>query len=341
MRALYLNAPGSLQFRDTSPLEAPPGWVRIRMRYTGICGSDIHYFTAGRIGDQVVTSPFVLGHEGSGEILDGGEAFSAGLPVYIEPAIPCHRCDQCLSGRENTCRSMRFLGNPLETGGCMREEIAMPHECIVPIPGWMSLEEAVLLEPLSIGMYAVDRARGRKGCRAAIAGAGPIGLSVLLGLGEIEPCEVFVSEPIAARRRAATMLGAGAVFDPGAGGAADAVSAASKGGVDLAFECAGTQQAIDDAARMLKPGGTLVLIGIPEGVDRVTYDPHLMRRREITVINVRRQNRMVERAISLLERRRDAAAVLITHRFPASNAAQAFSLVQRRGDGAIKVLLEF
>ncbi|MBP1602453.1 MAG: gutB 1 [Acidobacteria bacterium] len=298
MRALYLNAPGSLQFRDTSPLEAPPGWVRIRMRYTGICGSDIHYFTAGRIGDQVVTSPFVLGHEGSGEILDGGEAFSAGLPVYIEPAIPCHRCDQCLSGRENTCRSMRFLGNPLETGGCMREEIAMPHECIVPIPGWMSLEEAVLLEPLSIGMYAVDR-------------------------------------------RAATMLGAGAVFDPGTGGAADAVSAASKGGVDLAFECAGTQQAIDDAARMLKPGGTLVLIGIPEGIDRVTYDPHLMRRREITVINVRRQNRMVERAISLLERRRDAAAVLITHRFPASNAAQAFSLVQRRGDGAIKVLLEF
>ena len=341
MRALYLHAPGSLQFRETSPPEVPHGWARVRMRYAGICGSDIHYFTAGRIGDQVVTSPFILGHEGSGEILNGGGGFNPGLPVYIEPAISCHHCDQCLSGRENTCRSMKFLGNPLETDGCMREEIAMPHECIVPIPQWMPLEEAVLLEPLSIGMYAVDRARARKGCRAAIVGAGPIGLSVLLGLGETEPHEILVSEPIEGRRRAAVRLGASAVFAPGIRGAADDVCAASHGGVDLAFECAGTQEAIDDATRMLSPGGTLILIGIPESVDRVTYDPHLMRRREITVTNVRRQNRMVERAISLLGRRRNAAAVLITHRFPASDAAQAFRLVQQREDGAIKVLLEF
>ncbi len=341
MRALYLHAPGSLEFRETSPLEAPHGWARVRMRYTGICGSDIHYFTAGRIGDQVVTSPFILGHEGSGEILDGGEKFEPGLPVYIEPAIPCHRCDQCVSGRENTCRNMKFLGNPLEAEGCMREEMAMPQECIVPIPRWMSLEEAVLLEPLSIGMYAVDRARVKKGCRAAIVGAGPIGLSVLLGLSETEPHEIFVSEPIEARRKAAKRLGASAVFVPGTDGAADAVYASAQGGVDLAFECAGTQESIDDATRVLRPGGTLVLIGIPESTDRVTYDPHLMRRREITVVNVRRQNRMVERAISLLELRRDAAPVLITHRFPASDAEQAFSLVQQRGEGAIKVLLAF
>ncbi len=341
MRALYLHAPGLFQFRETSPLEVPHGWARVRMRYTGICGSDIHYFTMGRIGDQVVTSPFILGHEGSGEILDGGERFRPGLPVYIEPAISCHRCDQCLSGRENTCRSMKFLGNPLETSGCMREEIAMPHECIVPTPEWMPIEEAVLLEPLSIGMYAVARAGALKVCRAAVVGAGPIGLSVLLGLGETGPREVLVSEPIEARRQAAVRLGASSVFTPGTEGAADSIYAASHGGVDLAFECAGTQEAIDDAARMLRPGGTLVLIGIPESVDRVTYDPHLMRRREITVINVRRQNRMVERAISLLERRRDAAAVLITHRFPASEAARAFSLVQRKEQGAIKVLLEF
>jgi L-iditol 2-dehydrogenase len=341
MRALYLHAPGSLQFRETSPLEVHHGWARVRMRFTGICGSDIHYFTAGRIGDQVVTSPFVLGHEGSGEILDGAGKFDTGLPVYIEPAIPCHRCDQCLSGRENTCRSMKFLGNPLESGGCMREEIAMPRECIVPIPDWMPLGEAVLLEPLSIGMYAVDRTRTPKGCRAAIVGAGPIGLSVLLGLGEHEPRQVLVSEPIDRRRSAASRLGASAVIDPCTDGAAESVYAASDGGVDLAFECAGTQETIDDAARMLRPGGTLVLIGIPESADRVTYDPHLMRRREITVINVRRQNRMVERAISLLGRRRDAAAVLITHRFPASDAGRAFRLVQQRADGAIKVLLEF
>jgi len=341
MRALYLHAPGFFQFRETCPPEAPDDWARVRMRYTGICGSDIHYFTTGRIGDQVVTSPFVLGHEGSGEILDGRGRFDPGLQVYIEPAIPCHRCDQCLSGRENTCRSLKFLGNPLETEGCMREEIAMPQECIVPIPAWMPLEEAVLLEPLSIGLYAVERAGAPGDSQAAIVGAGPIGLSVLLSLADTGPRRIFVSEPIEARRRAAAALGAAAVFAPEAGGAAAEVYDASRGGADLAFECAGTQEAIDDAARMLKPGGTLVLIGIPEGADRVTYDPHLMRRREINVLNVRRQNRMVERAIALLGRRRDTASVLITHRFPAAEAARAFSLVQRKEDGAIKVLLKF
>jgi L-iditol 2-dehydrogenase len=341
MKALYLHAPGSFQFREAPPPGIPDDWIRVRMRYTGICGSDIHYFTTGRIGDQVVTSPFVLGHEGSGEILDGRGKFHPGLPVYIEPAIPCHHCDQCLAGRENTCRSMKFLGNPLETEGCMREEMAMPHECIVPVPDWMPLEEAVLLEPLSIGLYAVERARVPGDCQAAIVGAGPIGLSVLLGLADRGPCRILVSEPIEARRRAAATLGAVAVFAPEAGGAASGIHAAAHGGTDVAFECAGTQEAIDDAARMLKPGGTLVLIGIPEGADRVTYDPHLMRRREINVINVRRQNRMVERAIALLGRRRDASSVLITHRFPASEATRAFSLVQRKEDGAIKVLLKF
>jgi threonine dehydrogenase-like Zn-dependent dehydrogenase len=110
--------------------------------------------------------------------------------------------------------------------------------------------------------------------------------------------------------------------------------------VEVAFECCGTQESIDDATRMLRPGGTLVLIGIPE-VDRITYDPHLARRREITIVNVRRQNRCVEQALSILERRRDAARVLLTHRFPPRKAKEAFDLVQQKADGVIKAVLEF
>jgi L-iditol 2-dehydrogenase len=311
------------------------------MRYVGVCGSDIHYYSAGRIGDQVVTEPFILGHEGSGELGERVADMPAGTPIYLEPAVPCHQCDQCLSGRENTCRKLRFLGNPLDLPGCMCEEIVMPAECIVPLPGWMGLDEAVLLEPLCIGIYSVARSRAEKGCSAAIVGAGPIGLSVLLGLSDVAPSLVFVSEPVEARRRAAEELGATRSFSPSAQGAAGAVTDASRGGVDVAFECAGTQESIDDAAAMLKPGGTLVLIGIPEGADRMTYDAHLMRRREITVVNIRRQNKAVDLALSLLEGRRDAAKVLITHRFPPTRANEAFDLVSRKADKAIKVLLEF
>ncbi|HYK90702.1 MAG TPA: alcohol dehydrogenase catalytic domain-containing protein [Acidobacteriota bacterium] len=341
MKALFLSGPGDLQLRETRTQVTPPGWVRIRMRYVGICGSDLHYYSDGRIGDQVVTEPFVLGHEGSGELCDRFGALLPGTPIYVEPAVSCHQCDQCLAGRENTCRKLRFLGNPSEMSGCMCDEITMPSECVVPIPGWMSLDEAVLLEPLCIGIYAVTRSPFGLGSSAAIVGAGPIGLSVLLALSDTDPAQVFISEPIPARRQAAEALGATRTFAPSARGAADAVTEASGGGVAVAFECAGTQESIDDAAAMLKPGGTLVLIGIPEGNGRVSYDPHLLRRREITVLNIRRQNKAVERAISLLERRRDAAGVLITHRFPPTRARDAFEMLRRKTDKAIKVLLEF
>ena len=176
---------------------------------------------------------------------------------------------------------------------------------------------------------------------AAVVGAGPIGMSALLGLSEVRPRKVFVSEPIEARRTAAGLLGADGTFDPGESGAAGPVVDASGGGVDAAFECAGTQESIDDATQMLKPGGTLVLIGIPVDAARVTYDPHLMRRREITVLNIRRQNHMIGRAFTLLGVRPDAAKVLITHRFPPARAKEAFDLVRGRADGVIKALLEF
>jgi len=266
--------------------------------------------------------------------------FPAGAPVYIEPAISCHQCDQCLAGREHTCRNIRFLGNPLEIPGCMCEEIALPPECVLALPDWTGLDEAVLLEPLSIAVHAAKHSNAAQGCRTAIVGAGPIGLSALLAVSEFGPRQILVSEPVAARRAAALKLGAHSAFDPGPGAVSDAVVDASQGGVEVAFECCGTQESIDDATRMLRPGGTLVLIGIPE-VDRITYDPHLARRREITIVNVRRQNRCVEQALSILERRRDAARVLLTHRFPPRKAKEAFDLVQQKADGVIKAVLEF
>jgi L-iditol 2-dehydrogenase len=222
----------------------------------------------------------------------------------------------------------------------MCEEITLPPECILPLPEWMGLDEAVLLEPLSIAVHAAKRSNAPRGCRAAIVGAGPIGLASLLAVSEYDPTQILVSEPVGDRRAAALKLGAQAAFDPGPGAAADAIFAASNGGVDVAIECCGTQESIDDAAGMVRPGGTLVLIGIPE-VDRISYDPHLARRREITTVNVRRQNRCVEQAMSILEHRRDAARVLLTHRFPPQKAKEAFDLVQQKADGVIKAVLEF
>ena len=341
MRTLFLSAPGTFEYRETDPPDAPPGWARIRMRRVGICGSDVHYYTAGRIGDQIVEYPHVLGHEGCGRVAAGSDALAPDTPVYVEPAITCGTCAQCRLGRENTCLNIRFMGNPSEQTGCMSDEIVVPERFAFPLPDGLPLDEAMLLEPLCIGTYAVKLSRFPKGGTAAIVGAGPIGLCALLGLSEYDPSSVLVSEPIEARRSAALALGAQTAFDPGQEGAADRIREASDDGVDVAFECAGTQESIHDAARMLKPGGMLALIGIPAELDWITLDPNWMRRREIAVVNVRRQCGMVPQAMDLLKRRRDAGRVMVTHRFPPTRAKEAFELVRARADGVIKAVLEF
>jgi len=342
VKALLLTAPGRLECRDVPRPEGPPGWVRVRVRSVGICGSDIHYFVEGRIGDQVVSFPHQLGHEGSGVVLDAAGRLLPGVPVYLEPAVVCHQCDQCRIGRENTCRRIRFFGNPNEFPGCMREEVVVPPENVIPLPPSIPVEVGFLLEPLCIGMYAVARSGIGEGASVAVVGCGPIGLSVIAALSDAKPRMIYATDPVGARREAARALGADVALDPSPleHGAASAVLSQT-GGVDAVYECAGTLASIDDAIHMLRPGGVLMLVGIPEGTDRVAFDHSHMRRNEITIVNVRRQNRMIGRALSLLERRPDLPDILITHRFPPERAEEAFSLVHERRDGVIKAVIDF
>ena len=341
IKAIFLTDIGKLEYRECPPPETPEGWVRLRMRYVGICGSDIHYYVEGRIGDQLIQYPHILGHECSGEVIDGAGRFEPGERVYIEPAKVCHRCDQCLAGRENTCRNIQFLGNPGEGGGCMADEIAMPAENVFRLPEVVGLDEAVLLEPLCIACYAVMQS-GLDGIEsAAVVGVGPIGLTVMMALSDYAPKQVFVSEPLAYRRAKAEAMGASRTFDPAGDRAWRDVYEASGGGVQVVFECCGNEDAIDDAVHMLRPGGTLVLIGIPEGDGMVKYNQNRLRRNEITVVNVRRQNNALTVALPLLEKRRDVKDILITHRFAPDNAARGFDLVRDRADSVVKALIEF
>jgi len=341
MKAVFLTGTGQLEYRDCPPPQAPKGWVRLRMRYVGICGSDIHYYAEGRIGDQVPEYPHILGHECSGEVIDGAGQFDPGTRVYVEPAKVCHECDQCRAGRENTCRNIQFLGNPGEGGGCLAQELVMPAENVFPLPEAVGLDEAVLLEPLCIACYAVQRSGFDAIESAAVVGAGPIGLTVMMALSDYAPKQVFVSEPLAYRRAKDDAMGASRTFDPAGGRAWQDVYEASGGGVQAVFECCGNEDAIDDAIHMVRPGGTLVLVGIPEGDGMVKYNQNRLRRHEITVVNVRRQNNALSIALPLLERRRDVKNILITHRFAPEDAAKGFDLVHDRADGVVKALIEF
>lgn len=332
-----------IEWLDQPPPEIErPDEVLLRIDRVGVCGSDVHYYVDGRIGDQVLHYPATLGHECAGTVVAVGRGVTAVRPgdrVAVDPALVCGRCDQCLADRSNTCRRLRFLGAPGEAPGALAEFGVLPAENCFPIPPTMSLDWATLAEPLSIGLYATRLAELRAGLRVGILGAGPIGLSVLLCTKAVAPGPTFVTEPIERRRQAASQCGADWTGNPHTSDPVAEILTVEPAGLDVVFECSGDPRTIDSAMALLKPGGTLMLVGIP-AQQRIDFDIHVMRRRELTFKNVRRQRGCVGPVLELMAAGRLNPAPMLTHHFPPEQTSAAFDLVAAYGDGVIKALVQ-
>jgi len=315
--------------------------VLIKVGVVGVCGSDVHYYVTGRIGSQVVKYPFRVGHEFAGTVMAIGRSVKRvkkGDRVAVDPAMFCGKCDQCRAGRFHTCRKLKFLGCPGQAEGCLCEYIVMPEASCYPVSRKISLEEAAIIEPLSIGCYAVQQSVPMKGASIAILGSGPIGLSVLLPARVAGARRIYVTDRIAARLAVARKAGATWTGNPAREDVVAAITAREPLLLDAVFECCGEQSAMDQAIDMLKPGGTLMLIGIPT-VDRVSFCIDRMRRKELRIQNVRRQNECVHAAIRLIEKKLVDVNFMITHHFPLEKTKQAFDLVDKYGDGVVKAMI--
>ena len=309
----------------------------------GVCGSDIHYYTTGRIGTQVVKFPFTLGHEGAGIVGEVGSSVTRVKPgdrIAIEPAMPCFDCGQCRQGRPHTCRNLRFLGNPGQAEGLLSEYIVMPETSCYPIPDSLTLDDAAITEPLAIGVYAVKQAGDVAGKTIGILGAGPIGESVLLPALAGGAKAAFVTDKIEERLCLARENGAAWIGNPDKTDVVKEILKGKGSGLDVVFECCWQQEALDQALLMLKPGGKLMLIGIPVS-NRVSFDINHLRHKEITVVNVRRQNECVQPAIDLIASGKISVAIWATHRFPFEKAQDAFDLVAGYKDGVLKAMIDF
>lgn len=317
--------------------------VLLKLQAVGVCGSDCHYFETGRIGSQIVQMPFILGHECAGTVVDVGSKVSGVRPgdkVAVDPAVVCHQCDQCLLGRENTCRNLKFLGCPGQLAGSLCELLVMPEDSLYPLAKNVTAEQAVLCEPLSIGLYAVEQAKLPKPCDIAILGAGPIGLSVLVMAQASGAANIYMTDLIDERVRLARRAEATWVGNPEKQDIVEAILTEQPAGMDAVFECAGEQQTIDQAIELLKPGGKLMLIGIPRD-ERISIVIDKARRKELTIINVRRQTRCVQPTIDLLTAGRIDADFMITHTFDFQQTQEAFEMVSEYRDGVVKAMITF
>jgi len=324
------------------PLIVRPDDVLIRMKVVGVCGSDIHYYLNGRIGSQVVGYPFTVGHEGAGEVVEVGPAVERVKPgdrIAIEPAMPCYACDQCLSGRPHTCRHLKFLGCPRQAEGCLSEYLVMPQSSCFPIPQEMTFDEAALSEPLAIGMYAVKQSIPMFDATVGVLGFGPIGMSVMLSALAKSASKVYVTDKIDARINMARSLHADWAGNPLKEDIVTGILDWEPKGLDVVFECCGQQEAMDQAVEIVKPGGKIMIAGIPE-TDRWSFSVDKLRHKEITIGNVRRQNHTLEETLEIIASGTMDVSAMVTHRFPLEQCREAFELVAGYHDGVMKAMID-
>ena len=348
MTAARLYGPKDLRIDQVPHPGAPgPDQVLLRVNAVGICGSDLHTYQDGRIGDTPIESPLIIGHEfsgtivdiGTGELVDGEfNPLKLGTRVAVDPAQPCGRCELCELGHPNLCRRLHFCGLYPDDGSLSQWMLVPAHTCF-PVPDSIDDAAAALLEPLGVAIHATDLAKLRVAESVVILGAGPIGLSLLQTVRAAGAQPIYVVDQFPWRLAVAEELGGIPINyrdeDPVA-----AVQRATNGrGVDVAIEAAWADHSIQWCAEMARLGGRLVLVGIP-GNNRLEMNHATARRKGLTIHMSRRMKHVYPRAIRLVESGAINVNALISHRFPLEQAPEAFALNDAYQDHVVKVIID-
>src|ERR1035438_946943 len=340
MRVAELIAP--LTFRITDiPIENPgPGEVQVRIEAVGVCGSDLHAYSEGAVGSTPNVYPMVLGHEPAGRIVKTGAGVT-GLTAddrgTLEPALYCYHCEFCLRGQHNVCANLRFLSNPYHPG-FFRELVNLPVANFCPIPTGMSFDEATLVEPLAVALHSVRLASIRPGESVVVIGAGPIGLLTIAALRAAKAGRIWSVEPLAHRRELARGFGADAVMEPGEA-VEEILRATGQRGVDCAIDCAAKEDTTGQAVQLTRNAGRVALTGI-HSTPLVGLDASAMRRKELTLFNVRRSNHETEEALELLHAHAEGGAPLLTHTRDIERIDEAFAIASQYRDGVGKMIVK-
>jgi L-iditol 2-dehydrogenase len=321
------------------PPEPGPGETLVRLRAVGICGSDMHWYKEGGIGESKAQYPLVLGHEPAGEIVavgKGVESVRVGQRVAVEPAITCGLCEFCLAGQHNNCVSSIFMGSS-QLPGSFREYALAPERNVMPIPDNMSFAAATVLEPLAVILHVLEMVDIGLGDTVAVMGAGPIGLLTAQVARVAGASRIFVADQVAHRRQLARELGAEAVAETAKFG--QLVMDETRGrGVDVVVDAAAAPETINLSIAVTRVGGQMVLIGIPSETElRVDMVGALVK--ELNIQTIRRSNHNSHAALALMQSGRIGDRI-VTHRLPLSKTAEGFELLTEYADGVGKVVIE-
>lgn len=343
MKAALLYKPKKIKVEEIpEPMIENPDDVLVKVKFVGICGSDVHYYVDCAIGGTVMTEPLIIGHEPAGVVAEVGsevKSFKPGDRVAIDPAIHCGECEHCLEGNPNICRNIRFFGTPPQQGA-FRERLVHPEHLLFKLPPKVSTVGGAVLEVYGVAIHSVDLTRLKPGYDVAVIGGGPIGLATAQIAKLSGALRIFLSEPIAERREMAKKLGVDLTIDPNQSDPVELIMDFTDGrGVDVAFEAAGVPETPQQCVEICKNGGTVALIGIPSD-DKIFLKASTSRRKGLTIRMVRRMKNIYPRAIKLAASGQIDPEAMVTHIFPLEKIDEAFDIVHQRRDGVVKAIIE-
>ncbi|XP_050393205.2 sorbitol dehydrogenase [Patella vulgata] len=331
---------GDLRLEDRPIPEPGRGEVQISMQKMGICGSDVKYWQKGAIGHFIVVAPMLLGHECAGIVSKLGEGvinLKVGDRVAIEPGVPCRQCEWCKSGRYNLCPDVFFLATPPDSGALARYHVHAADFCF-KLPDNVSFEEGALIEPLSVGLHACQRAGVNLGSKVLVCGAGPIGLSAMLSAKAMGAASICMTDIDDRRLEFARSLGATKTVkvestDPEE--VSRQVKSALGGWADQAIECSGAQFSVELGIQSTKPGGAFAVVG--HGPDNVTIPITTAIAREVEIRGSFRYVNTWPAAIAMIASGKINIKPMITHRFTIEETLQAFETA--KSGAGVKIMI--
>jgi len=331
MRIAELIAPHRFRLVDGEIAPPAAGELQVRVDAVGICGSDLHSYSEGSVGDTPAVYPMVLGHEPAGTVVRVGAGvtgWQVGDRAALEPALYCYHCEYCRAGRHNVCANIRFLSTP-GNAGFFREFVNLPPTNLIAIPPTMSLELAALVEPLAVAVHSIKLASPKASETAAVWGAGAIGLLTVASLKVAGVKRIWSVDPIAHRRDLAVHMGADAAIDPTQVDVVKQLHTDTGGrGIDLAIDCAAKEDTVNQAIRAVCNAGALV-----------PFDTSNLRRKEVTLFNVRRSNDESPEALAMIAERPAWFAPIVTHRRGLDDIGHAFDIAESYRDGVGKMMV--
>jgi D-xylulose reductase len=342
MQALVLKEKNKIAIEDFRIEESlGPDDVRIGIKDVGICGSDVHYYLNGRIGDFVVEKPMILGHEASGVVLEAGstvEHLKVGDRVCMEPGIPSMGSVSTLAGRYNLDPAVRFWATP-PIHGCMRESVVHPAAFTFKLPDSVSFEEGALVEPLAIGVYSANTAAVQPGDVALVFGAGTIGIVTALAALASGCSKVLLSDVKAKKLEIVRANFSENIIcvNSAKESLEDAVFSLAPEGADIVFEASGNPAVIGSFVRYLRPGARAVMIGMPPAP--APFDVVAAQAKEIQIMHIFRYRNMYPRTVKMISSGTLKVKPLITNFYDFKDAVKAFDFAASMPDGAIKIMV--